>query len=43
MLKFCSLYSGSTGNSLFIESNNSKILVDSGVSAKKIEDRSFFY
>lgn len=38
MLKFCSLYSGSTGNSLYIESNNSKILVDSGVSAKKLED-----
>ena len=43
MLKFCSLYSGSTGNSLFIESDNAKILVDSGVSAKKIEDRSFLY
>lgn len=38
MLKFCSLYSGSSGNSLFIESNNSKILVDCGVSAKKIEE-----
>lgn len=38
MLKFCSLYSGSTGNSLFLESSNSKILIDSGVSAKKIFD-----
>lgn len=38
MLNFCSLYSGSTGNSLFIESDNSKILVDTGVSAKKITD-----
>lgn len=38
MLKFCSLYSGSTGNSLFIESDNVKLLVDSGVSAKKVED-----
>lgn len=38
MLKFCSLYSGSTGNSLYVESNNAKILVDSGVSAKKVED-----
>lgn len=38
MLKFCSLYSGSTGNSLFVESDNSKLLIDSGVSAKKIED-----
>lgn len=38
MLKFCSLYSGSTGNSLFIESDNTNILIDSGVSAKKIID-----
>lgn len=36
MLKFCSLYSGSTGNSLYIENNNTKILVDAGVSGKKI-------
>ena len=36
MLNFRSLYSGSTGNSLFIESNNTKILVDSGVSLKKL-------
>ena len=38
MLNFCSLYSGSTGNSLFIESDHSKILVDAGESAKKIVD-----
>lgn len=38
MLKFCSLYSGSSGNSFFIQSNNSKILVDAGVSCKKIVD-----
>ena len=37
MLKFCSLYSGSSGNSLFIQSENTKILVDCGHSAKKIE------
>lgn len=37
MLKFCSLYSGSSGNSLFVQSNNTKILVDCGTSAKKIE------
>lgn len=37
MLNFCSLYSGSSGNSLFVESENTKILVDAGVSAKKIE------
>jgi len=37
MLKFCSLYSGSSGNSLFVESDNTKILIDCGTSAKKIE------
>ena len=37
MLNFCSLYSGSSGNSLFIETKNTKILVDAGVSCKKIE------
>ena len=36
MFKFCSLFSGSTGNSLFVETENSKILVDAGESAKKI-------
>ena len=36
MFKFCSLYSGSSGNSLFIENNNAKILIDAGESAKKI-------
>jgi phosphoribosyl 1,2-cyclic phosphodiesterase len=38
MLKFCSLYSGSSGNCLFIESNKTKILVDCGPSGKKIVD-----
>lgn len=38
MLNFCSLYSGSTGNSLFIESENTKLLIDAGVSGKKIID-----
>lgn len=38
MLKFCSLYSGSSGNSLFVQSNNTKILIDCGTSAKKIEN-----
>ena len=37
MLSFCSLYSGSSGNSLFVETENTKILVDAGVSSKKIE------
>jgi len=38
MLKFCSLYSGSSGNSLFIQTPNTKLLVDAGVSSKKIEN-----
>ena len=38
MLNFCSLYSGSSGNSLFVESENAKILVDTGMSCKKIEE-----
>ena len=38
MLHFFSLYSGSTGNSLLLQSQNSCILIDSGVSAKKIVD-----
>ena len=37
MFNFCSLYSGSSGNSLFVETANTKILVDAGVSCKKIE------
>ena len=36
MFKFCSLYSGSTGNSLFVETDNTKVLVDTGESCKKI-------
>ena len=38
MFNFCSLYSGSTGNSLFVETDNTKILIDAGESAKKIEN-----
>lgn len=37
MLSFCSLYSGSSGNCLYVESENTKLLIDSGVSLKKIE------
>lgn len=37
MLNFCSLYSGSSGNSLFVETENTKLLIDAGVSSKKIE------
>jgi len=45
MLNFCSLYSGSSGNCLFVETANSKILIDAGVSLKKIEQalRKFKY
>jgi len=38
MLKFCSLYSGSSGNSSLIQSENINILIDVGVSGKKIID-----
>ena len=38
MLNFCSLYSGSSGNCLFVSSNNTKILIDCGTSCKKICD-----
>ena len=38
MLKFCSLYSGSSGNCLFVETQNSRILIDAGMSCKKIEE-----
>ncbi len=38
MLKFCSLYSGSSGNSLFVETPTTKLLVDAGESSKKIEN-----
>ena len=37
MLNFCSLYSGSSGNSLFVETQSTKLLIDAGVSSKKIE------
>ena len=36
MLKFCSLFSSSDGNSLFIKSDSSSILIDAGVSTSKI-------
>lgn len=36
MLKTCTLYSGSSGNSIYVESKNTKILIDVGVSCKKI-------
>lgn len=36
-IKFCSLSSGSSGNCQYIETGNTKILVDGGFSGKKIE------
>lgn len=36
MIKFCSLFSGSSGNSLFIAAGNTKILIDAGLSGKRI-------
>ncbi len=38
MFKFCNLYSGSSGNCSFVETDNTKILIDCGVSSKKIEE-----
>ncbi len=37
-IKFCSLVSGSSGNCQYIETDNTKILIDAGLSGKKIED-----
>lgn len=37
MLKFCSLYSSSTGNCLFVQGPETNILIDAGVSVRKIE------
>lgn len=36
MISFCNLYSGSSGNCTFIATENTKILVDAGVSCNKI-------
>ena len=36
MFNFCSLYSGSSGNCLLVQTSNTKILIDAGESAKKI-------
>ena len=38
MFTFCSLYSGSSGNCSLVQSNDTKILIDAGVSAKKISE-----
>jgi len=36
-MKLCSIASGSSGNCIFVGSQNTNILVDAGISAKKIE------
>ena len=36
MLNFCSLYSGSSGNCLFVETDSTKVLIDCGTSLKKV-------
>jgi phosphoribosyl 1,2-cyclic phosphodiesterase len=36
MVKFCSLFSGSSGNSIFMGCGSTKILIDAGLSAKKV-------
>ena len=38
MFRFCNLFSGSSGNSSFVESDTTKILIDCGESAKKITE-----
>ncbi len=36
-MKFCSLFSGSSGNSLFVSANQTRLLIDSGLSGIKIQ------
>ncbi|MDY6314435.1 MAG: MBL fold metallo-hydrolase [Clostridia bacterium] len=36
-MRLCSLYSGSSGNCIFVENGQTRLLVDCGVSGKKIE------
>jgi len=36
-MKFCPLFSGSSGNSIFVSENNSNILVDVGMPGKAID------
>lgn len=38
MSKFCSLFSGSSGNALYLEHRGTKILIDCGVSCKRVCD-----
>lgn len=36
-MKFCSLYSGSSGNSIFLSTDNTKILIDAGMAGKHLD------
>ena len=38
MIKFCSLFSGSSGNSIFVGTEDTKILIDAGLSGKKVAE-----
>ena len=37
MAKVCQLFSGSSGNAIFISDNNVKLLIDAGVTAKRLD------
>lgn len=37
-MKFCSLFSGSSGNSIFVASKEARILIDAGLPGKKIDE-----
>ena len=37
-MRFCALASGSSGNCIFVENKGTRILVDAGISAKRIEE-----
>ena len=36
MIKFCPLFSGSSGNALYLKYNDTSILIDAGLSKKRI-------
>ena len=37
-MRLCSIASGSSGNCIYVGSNNTHLLVDTGISKKKIEE-----
>jgi phosphoribosyl 1,2-cyclic phosphodiesterase len=37
-MKFCSIYSGSSGNCLYVSTDATKILIDAGLTGKKIQE-----